>query len=58
MPNVIVSTCGTSILTSNVDNDVRRLINGNVNASENSLYLEDEAKTSSGYGRMEIANSN
>ncbi|TXH72150.1 MAG: putative CRISPR-associated protein [Thiothrix sp.] len=34
MPNVIISTCGTSILTNNIDNDLRSLLNRYTNLQD------------------------
>ena len=42
MSNVFISPCGTSLLTNNVDNNIRQLLFKTANCQENELTLEDK----------------
>jgi putative CRISPR-associated protein (TIGR02619 family) len=44
MPNVIVSPCGTSLLTNQIDDSLRKLINRNSNLKEAEISSEDKAQ--------------
>lgn len=54
MPNVIVSPCGTSLLTNQIEESLRKLINRNSNLKEFEISAEDKIAIDSHYEERKI----